>query len=169
MDEVVVADQAVACPEAPADSQDYGADGVSICPYPQHHKRPFAFVIANYLELSCKFSHICTVQSAIGVSRRPVWLLGADALCWHWNCLGRRVEDEMSYWLGPVFVKLMRLFMNLTISIHLFCCAYWRIKVLCSKTCVGWMRTLSQKIFSENGLKIITFSLGLSDSLLNQC
>ncbi len=46
--------------------------------------------------------------------------------CW-WS---RRLEDEMSYWLGPVFVKLMRLFMNLAISIHLFSCAYWRIKVL---------------------------------------
>ncbi len=41
----------------------------------------------------------------------------------------RRVEDEMAYWLGPVFVKFLRLFINLAISIHLFCCAYWRIKV----------------------------------------
>jgi hypothetical protein len=39
------------------------------------------------------------------------------------------MEDEMSYWLGPVFVKLLRLFINLTVSVHLFCCAYWRIKV----------------------------------------
>ncbi len=41
----------------------------------------------------------------------------------------RRFEDEMSYWLGPVFVKFLRLFMNLGISIHFFCCAYWRVKV----------------------------------------
>ncbi len=43
--------------------------------------------------------------------------------------LSRRVEDEMSYWLGPVFVKLVRLLLNLAVSIHLFCCCYWRIKV----------------------------------------
>ncbi len=52
----------------------------------------------------------------------------------------------MSYWLGPVFVKLARLFMNLALAIHLFCCAYWRIKVrptlycLCERGCE--MRTL---------------------------
>ncbi len=41
----------------------------------------------------------------------------------------RRVEDELSRWTGPVFVKLARLFINLTLSIHLCSCAYWRVKV----------------------------------------
>ena len=35
----------------------------------------------------------------------------------------------MSYWLGPVFSKFLRLFVNLVLSIHLFACAYWRVKV----------------------------------------
>ena len=46
----------------------------------------------------------------------------------------RRLEDEMSYWLGRVPVKFMTLFINLAVSIHLFCCAYWRVKVC---TCRG--------------------------------
>ncbi len=40
-----------------------------------------------------------------------------------------RLEDEMSFWVGPVIVKFARLFINLGVSIHLFSCAYWRIKV----------------------------------------
>ncbi len=44
--------------------------------------------------------------------------------------LSRRIEDEMSYWLGPVFVKMVRLILNLAVSIHLFSCCYWRIKVV---------------------------------------
>jgi hypothetical protein len=42
---------------------------------------------------------------------------------------GRRIEDEMSYWMGPTAYKLLRLFLNLVLSIHLFSCAYWRTKV----------------------------------------
>ena len=44
--------------------------------------------------------------------------------------IGRRLEDEMSYWLNPVFIKFMRVFINLAFSIHLSCCAYWRVKVV---------------------------------------
>ena len=35
----------------------------------------------------------------------------------------------MSYWLGPVFSKFLKIFINLMLSIHLFSCAYWRVKV----------------------------------------
>ena len=43
--------------------------------------------------------------------------------------LDRRIEDEMSYWLGPVFAKFLKIFVNLMMSIHFFSCAYWRVKV----------------------------------------
>jgi ABC-type Zn2+ transport system substrate-binding protein/surface adhesin len=47
----------------------------------------------------------------------------------HTHTNGRRIEDEMSYWMGPTAYKLLRLFLNLVLSIHLFSCAYWRTKV----------------------------------------
>jgi hypothetical protein len=41
----------------------------------------------------------------------------------------RRFEDEMSYWMGPVFTKFLKIFINLILAIHLCCCAFWRVKV----------------------------------------
>jgi hypothetical protein len=68
-------------------------------------------------------------------------------LC-HLTLSGSRIEDEMSYWLGPVFVKLLRLFINLTVSVHLFCCAYWRIKVNTQEAIVN-MKGQSSHIFLQ--------------------
>ena len=44
--------------------------------------------------------------------------------------LVRRLEDELSYWLDPVLVKFVRIFVNLGLAIHLSSCAYWRLKVI---------------------------------------
>lgn len=35
----------------------------------------------------------------------------------------------MSYYFGPVFIKIFKLNIFLGISIHMFCCAYWRVKI----------------------------------------
>ena len=53
--------------------------------------------------------------------------------CWTFH---RRLEDEMAYWIGPVFVKIARIIINLIFSIHIFCCGYWRVKVCCQHTMV---------------------------------
>jgi hypothetical protein len=53
--------------------------------------------------------------------------ISAKKLIWPGQC--SRLEDELSFWVGPVVVKFARLFINLGVSIHLFSCAYWRIKV----------------------------------------
>ena len=41
----------------------------------------------------------------------------------------RHIEDELSFWLGPIVVKMLRLHVCLGWCIHFFCCVYWRVKV----------------------------------------
>jgi hypothetical protein len=42
---------------------------------------------------------------------------------------GRQLEDELSFWFGPVFVKVLRILVTLGLSIHMSCCGFWRVKV----------------------------------------
>ena len=75
------------------------------------------------------------------------WLM--SVFCARVIVIIRKIEDELSYWLGPVLAKFIRIFLNLVVSIHLFACAYWRVKV-CITTSGHHHALLSHAIFDSS-------------------
>ncbi len=138
----MLADEAAAGAKAPKNSENCGTHGVKVIKFTQcvcHYSFTpiFCFYCSNSISIFWSADSTLSVQQiiacTIGCGRKLLTNQTHMALL---NAVvGRRLEDELSYWVGPVLVKLGRLFLNLTVAIHLCCCAFWRVKVIVLNSC----------------------------------
>jgi hypothetical protein len=44
-------------------------------------------------------------------------------------CVHSSIEDLVAIYVGPASFRIMRLLLGVLVTVHIFACAFWRVKV----------------------------------------